>query len=108
MSDTHVEESVEVTRNDEEGRYEARVGDAIAGVAVFKRGRGIISFTHTEVDSAYEGQGVGSVLAQAALDDVREQGWQVHPYCPFIRMWIKRHPDYAALVDPKWHPPAKD
>lgn len=98
-------EEVEVTRNDEEGRYEARIGDTRAGVAVFHRGRGVISFTHTEVDPAFEGQGVGGELARAALDDVREQGWLVHPYCPFIRTWIKRHPDYADLVDPKWHLP---
>ncbi len=101
------DEQVEVTRNDEEERYEARIGGAVAGVAVFHRLPGIISFTHTEVDPAFEGHGVGGELARAALDDVRAQGWLVHPYCPFIRTWIKRHPAYADLVDPRWHLPGK-
>jgi uncharacterized protein len=30
----------------------------------------LIVFTHTAVDAAYEGQGIGSALARAALDDV--------------------------------------
>jgi predicted GNAT family acetyltransferase len=98
-------EEVQVTRNDGEGRYEARIGDTRAGIAAFHRDRKIVSITHTEVDPAVEGQGVGGELARAALDDVRQQGWLVHPYCPFIRTWIKRHPDYADLVDPKWHLP---
>jgi uncharacterized protein len=107
MSESQVEDTVEVTRNDDESRYEARLGGALAGLAYFQRSRGVVAFTHTEVDSVYEGRGVGGQLARAALDDVRDRGLLVHPYCPFIRTWIRRHPDYADLVDPRWHLPEK-
>jgi uncharacterized protein len=58
-----------------------------------------VVLVHTEVDSAYEGHGVGSVLAKAALDDIRRRGKRVTPLCPFVSTYIARHPEYADLVD---------
>jgi uncharacterized protein len=82
----------------EAGRYEARFGDEVAGFAEYTLDGDQIVFTHTEVDPAYEGEGVGSRLAQAALDDARARGLTVVPRCPFIRGWIARHPAYEDLV----------
>lgn len=59
---------------------------------------GRISFTHTEVADAYEGQGVGSTLVARALDDVRRRGLPMLPFCPFVNAYIKRHPEYSDLV----------
>ena len=56
-------------------------------------------FTHTEIDDAFEGQGLGSTLAKAALADAREHGLRVVPLCPFIAGYIKKHPEYTDLVD---------
>ncbi len=93
---------VEVADNTELSRYEARVDGALAGFAEYRRRPGRIIFTHTEVDPAFEGNGVGGALARGALDDVRRDGsLQVVPLCPFIRAWIERHPDYQDLVAPE-------
>lgn len=92
---------VVVTHHPEESRYEAHIGGKLAGFAAYKIARGNQVFTHTEVDDAFEGQGVGGALARAALDDVRERGeHQVVALCPFIAAWIERHPDYQDLVAP--------
>lgn len=96
-----VSEQVVVTRNEQESRWEARVEGALAGVAVYRVVDDDIVFTHTEVDPAFEGRGVGGALARHALDEVAEdESLRVVPRCPFIRAWIARHPDYAALVRP--------
>jgi predicted GNAT family acetyltransferase len=88
-----------VTRNDELSRYEARIDGALAGFAEYQLTDQLIVFTHTEVDQAFEGRGVGSALARTALDDVRAGAdRQVLPTCPFIAGWIGKHPDYADLV----------
>jgi predicted GNAT family acetyltransferase len=79
-------------------RYEARIGDELAGFAAYRPKPGHITFTHTEVGAAYEGRGVGSQLARTALDDARTRGLRVTPLCPFIAAWIRRHPAYADLV----------
>jgi predicted GNAT family acetyltransferase len=80
-------------------RYEARDGETLAGLAAYLLTQNhLIVFTHTEVEPGYEGNGVGSQLAKAALDDARTRGLGVVPLCPFIKGWIERHPDYADLV----------
>ena len=89
-----------VTLNQDEKRYEARVGGELAGSAYFDAADDLIVFTHTEVDDAFEGQGVGSALARFALEDVRADGRRkVVARCPFIKGWIDRHPDYQDLLE---------
>lgn len=90
---------VDVVDNRERTRFEARVGDEVAGFAEYQLTEKLIIFTHTEVDPRREGEGIGSALARVALDAVRAEGArQVLPLCPFIKGWIERHRDYADLV----------
>lgn len=90
--------STEIRRNPDESRYEAWVDGALAGFAAYEVDGPRIIFTHTEIDDAHEGSGVGSALARGALDDVRERGGlRVVPRCPFIKSWMDRHPDYLDL-----------
>ncbi|GAA1880461.1 GNAT family N-acetyltransferase [Lapillicoccus jejuensis] len=81
-----------------QSRYDALLGGGLAGFAAYRLQPDAVVFTHTEVDPAFEGQGIGGALARGALDDVRARGLAVVPLCPFIRAWIERHPDYADLV----------
>jgi predicted GNAT family acetyltransferase len=61
---------------------------------------GEIAFLHTEIDPAFGGQGLGGKLIGFALDDARKQGLAVIPYCPFVRSYLAKHPEYADLVPP--------
>ncbi|MES9542810.1 MULTISPECIES: GNAT family N-acetyltransferase [unclassified Actinomadura] len=90
--------STEITDNAEQSRYEIRLDGELAGFVEYERGEGALVFIHTEVDPAFGGKGVGSSLAQGALDDVRAKGLSVVPVCPFIKKWIGKHPDYKDLV----------
>ncbi len=88
-----------VTDNVEKSRYEIHVDDTLAGISEYKLHGDHITFTHTEVDDAYEGEGLGSVLARHVLDASRDAGLAVYPACPFIARDIKRHPHgYRDLV----------
>jgi predicted GNAT family acetyltransferase len=89
---------VRIRHNADGARYEAWVGPKMAGFAEYQITRDLIVFTHTEVDPAYEGQGVGSALAREALDDVRSSDRKVLPLCPFIKGWIGGHREYVDLV----------
>lgn len=93
--------SDEITVSDNPGqhRYEARIGGVLAGFSVYELSEGRITFVHTEVDTKFEGKGVGSAIARFALADVRSQGERsVVPLCPFIKAWIGKHPEYQSLV----------
>jgi predicted GNAT family acetyltransferase len=87
-----------VTDNREKSRYEARVDGGLVGMALYERSGKHITFTHTEVGDAHDGEGIGSALARFALDDAQANELSVRPHCSFIRDWIKRHPDYQHLV----------
>ena len=87
-----------VFNNADAQRYEIHVDDRPAGFVSYRSvGRETV-FTHTEIDESFEGKGIGSRLARAALDDVRADGRAARPLCPFIAEYIKRHPEYADLV----------
>lgn len=90
--------AIEVVHEPEQQRYAVSVDGRPAGFAAYIPAQGMVVFSHTEVDPAFEGQGVGSTLAREALDDVRRQGTKVMPLCPFILAWIHRHPEYGDLV----------
>jgi len=105
MSDTDQAEQVRVVRNDDRRRFEAWLGDDIAGVAEFiPRGDDVLIFTHTEVRDEFEGRGVGSRLAAGALDQVRDGGQLVQATCTFMGRYIREHDQYADLVDPSGPP----
>ncbi|HYG92382.1 MAG TPA: GNAT family N-acetyltransferase [Nocardioides sp.] len=88
-----------VSRNDERHRFEIHTDDGrLAGFAEYRAGEGVREFTHTVVKDEFEGQGVGSKLARAALDQTRGEGLSVVPTCQFIKGWIDKHPDYQDLV----------
>lgn len=97
---------INVANNPDKRRYEARIDGKLVGWADYQLTPQLIVFTHTEVNRANEGQGIGSALASHALEDVRTNGkLEVLPICPFIKGWIGRHPEFIPLV---FGPPASN
>lgn len=81
-----------VERNDDEDRYEIWVGEVLGGFSEFAPdSQGRLVFPHTEIDSAFEGQGLGSALVRGALEDVARRGETVVPRCPFVVRYLRRH-----------------
>jgi predicted GNAT family acetyltransferase len=80
-------------------RFEARVDGAAAGFAAYRLEHDLVVFTHTVVEPQYEGQGVGARLVREALADVQSRGLAVVPLCPFVKTWLERHPQVAAMLD---------
>lgn len=91
-------DDITLSDNQSASRYELRRAGAVAAQADYELQDGAVVLTHTEVQPAYEGQGMGSELAKFALDDIRKRGLKVVPKCDFMVSWIERHPDYADLV----------
>ena len=86
-----------VVRNDEAGsRYQIVLGDELAGYTEYELGEGMITFVHTVVDSAYEGQGLGSKLAKGALTDAKDRGLRISSRCSFISSYLERHPELGS------------
>ena len=52
-------------------------------------------FTHTVVDDAYSGRGLGSRLVAFALDDTVASGLTIVPVCPYVSAFLGGHGEYA-------------
>lgn len=86
-------------------RYELVDGEAVIGHTDYREitADGAVTsrdFLHTEVDDAYGGRGLASVLVQYALDDVRASGLRIVPHCPYVAGWLRKHEGrFDDLVD---------
>jgi predicted GNAT family acetyltransferase len=85
-------------------RFEAVRDDRVVGFVTYRVRPGTdgaptsYALLHTEVDPDAGGGGVGSALVRGALEWLRDNGFQVLPYCPFVRGWIERHDGFTDLV----------
>lgn len=57
-----------------------------------------IYLTHTEVPKEFQGKGIGKMLVNAVLDEIRKRDLTLIPLCPFVAQFIKDHPTYKELV----------
>lgn len=88
-----------MTDNRAESRYELTIDGIDAGFIDYRLSGTSIVLAYIEIDPAFGGQGFGSRLTQAALDDCRSRGLTVVPACPFIADYMRRNPDNAARRD---------
>ena len=87
-----------VADNPRASRYELWLGTTRAGLIEYRSKPGVVFLIHTEVDSAFAGQGLGERLVTGALADLRARGLKLVPICPFVRAYLRRPPDQADLV----------
>lgn len=85
-------DDIRIARNDEKNRYEIIVDDEVAGYAEFDEdaGRRLV-FSHTEIDPAYGGRGLGTKLVAAAMADEASRGDTIVPECPFVVAYLQKN-----------------
>ncbi len=88
-----------VRDDSEELRYELLDDSgAVIGEIRYVLELGAVTLVHTEVDPAFQGHGLAGELVQGAMNDLRARGLKVIPVCPYVRAWLRRHPEQADLV----------
>jgi predicted GNAT family acetyltransferase len=86
-----------VIHNTSKNRFEVRLESHLAQLK-YRMQDGTITFTHTGVPPALEGQGVGARLVRAGLEYAREHGLKVRTPCSFVAAYLKRHPEHRDLT----------
>ena len=87
-----------VENHEAKHRFEVNAEGHTAFLNYRKRAEGI-EMVHTEVPPELEGRGLGGKLARAALDYARAEHLKVTASCPFVAEYIRRHPEYADLLE---------
>lgn len=85
-------------------RYEARIGDELAGWVDYGRVQSRLVAVHTEVRPEFGGRGIGTALVRHVLADARAGGFKITPRCPLFAAHFDRHPEDADL---KAEPPGR-
>ena len=95
-------DGLEVTKNEERERFEARVDGKLTVVEYQMLSEDVIDFVHTEVPEELQGRGIADHMAHEVLEYAREHRLEVVPQCPYVADYIRRHPEYQQLVYADW------
>jgi uncharacterized protein len=83
---------IKVRDNRDKEQFEVVVGNETAYLA-YERSPGALVLIHTEVPPSFRGEGLGEALVKAALDAVHAEGLRIVPVCPFVKAYLRKHPE---------------
>lgn len=89
---------MDIRHDPDQQRFHTTVDGHEAEVS-YESDDGAMAITHTLVPEAIGGRGIAGDLNRAAFEHARRQGLRVRPLCTYAAAWVKRHPDFADLVD---------
>ena len=87
----------ELINNEEDSQYEFHIDGLVPRLEYIKV-KDKIFLTHTDIPKGLEGKNIAKTLVQKVLEDVERKKLSVIPQCPFVTMYIKRHPEWNKLV----------
>ncbi|HTM04328.1 MAG TPA: GNAT family N-acetyltransferase [Vicinamibacterales bacterium] len=70
--------------------------DGEVGFLQYERRPGSLVLMHTEVPPALRGRQLGDLLAETAIDRAHAEGLQLVVVCPFVRAYLRKHPEKLA------------
>ncbi len=81
-------------------RFAATLADGSVAELRYHRAGTILDFYHTFVPEAFRTEGVAEQVVLAGFQYARQAGYRVIPSCPYVsRGFLRRHPEFADLVD---------
>ena len=90
-----------IINNEQNQQFQLMVDGEMAYLE-YRLYKGDMALMHTEVPEKLGGKGIASALAEYALKYAREHKLPVMVYCPFVASWLKKHPEYRDVLDPKY------
>ncbi len=90
--------SSQITHDPATQRFTTQV-DGHDAELVYRLQDGRLFIDHTGVPEAIGGRGIAADLVKAVLEYARAEGLRVVPACSYSAEYVRRHPQYADLVD---------
>jgi uncharacterized protein len=82
------------------GEFDIAVDGTTVGKAFYEERDGTRVFTHTEVDEAYGGRGLATILVTEALQATKDAGLRIVAVCPMVAAFVDKHHEFDDAVDP--------
>ena len=83
-----------VIDNPQENRFELAVEGQTA-VLNYERTPKSLVLVHTDVPAALRGRHLGDRLVEGAIAHARAQGLRIVAVCPFVRTYLRKHPEHG-------------
>ncbi len=90
---------IEINHNLRNMRFEVLEDDHLAEL-VYRIKDNTIYLMHTGVPDALGNQGIAKALTEHALSYALQKGHQIVAYCPYVRAYMQRHPDWREKLSP--------
>jgi len=92
-----------VTHNHEASRFEIHLENGQTAYMDYNETDLGLNFAHTYVPKSFEGRGIAAAIVKFALEYVGENDISYIASCPFVRVYLQRHPEYHSLRKEKNH-----
>ncbi len=89
----------QTTVTKESDRFTISVDGQTAGFTKIQDRDGSRIFPHTEVDDAFQGRGLATILIGEALQQTRDEGLRIVAECEMVAAYVKKHPEFDDVVD---------
>ncbi|MGB6035244.1 MAG: GNAT family N-acetyltransferase [Cryomorphaceae bacterium] len=88
--------SIDITHNTDNHQFETKV-DGHKAELVYRLKENKIYLMHTWVPDEIGGRGIAAALALHALKYADSNDLEIVIYCPFVKAFVERHPDWKAM-----------
>jgi|GEM_PF-5629100 len=83
---------LEFSHLQDRSRFVVRSGETTIGRLDYVMKLGNAHLVHTEVDPAWRGQQIASLMTEFAIRELTAAGTGIIAECPFVIAYLKRHP----------------
>ena len=87
-----------VKENVAQHRFERPIHDGATAAAYYRDADNGLVFIHTEVPTAFSGQGIATDLVRGTFELLRQSKRKAILKCPFMAHFYAKHPEYADIV----------
>ena len=91
-------DKLEITHNEADHTFEVWIDGYLSKLDYIQDGKNFV-ITHVGVHPELRGQGVAGRLVQVSLEYAKEKSLRVIPMCSYAAAYMRRHPEYAELMD---------
>ena len=90
--------ALEINHNKAENRFEVWIEGNLSKLDYIQDGKNFV-ITHVGVHPDLRGQGVAGRIVQVSLEYAKEKSLRVIPMCSYAAVYMRRHPEYAQLMN---------